>query len=519
MFSTRVLPLIFLTCGCICGQSTPVFIAADVHKFAQSGPRALIGLFPESNHYELHGATMIDFITRAWGVNAGEIAGGPAWLGAERFELVAVVPNGANTDGIKRMLQGMLAERFGLAVHSETRPVSAFTIQVAKAGVKMKKSAGAQQQSCQSVQGERLPAGGSYTSFICKNTTVPQFAEWAQTQVAGYLAGTSLVDRTNLHDAWNFTLQFLQPNQLATAHVEGGSFFDAAEKQLGLKIASTKIPLPVIVVDKVDENPSATSPEVLKLLAGPTAFEVAVIRTSPPDSRPQGSKNIFPDGRIEFRYSTLQEIIRTAWRIFDDRIAGAPSFVSTHHFDISAKAPSQESAAGFSLASEETMLRKLLEDRFKLVAHNEDRMGDVLALVASKPKLKTADPDNRPGCRTAPPSNPVRNRMLVCQSVTMSQFVDELPNFAGGYFDGKPAVDSTGIVGSFDLTLNFSGFGIWQRANAAKAVGTGDTPPGFSDPISLQDAIQQQLGLKLEVQKRPVTVLVIDHINETPTEN
>jgi uncharacterized protein (TIGR03435 family) len=109
--------------------------------------------------------------------------------------------------------------------------------------------------------------------------------------------------------------------------------------------------------------------------------------------------------------------------------------------------------------------------------------------------------------------------MLVCQNVTMSQFVAELPNFAGGYFDGKPAVDSTGIVGSFDLTLNFSGFGIWQRANAAKAVGTGDTPPGFSDPISLQDAIQQQLGLKLEVQKRPVTVLVIDHINETPTEN
>ncbi len=513
MFSTRVVPLIFLTCGYICGQSSPAFIAADVHESPQDSTRALIGLFPESTHYELHGATMIDFMTRAWGVSADKIAGGPEWLGARRFELVAVVPKGANADGIRKMLQKMLAERFGLAVHNETRPVSAFGIQVAKGGVKMKKSAGGQEQSCQSVQGERLPAGGSYANFVCQNTTISQFAEWAQTEVAGYLGGTSLVDRTNLHEAWNFTLRFLQPNQLATAGAEGMSFFDAAEKQLGLKIASAKIPLPVIVVDRINENPSATSPEALQLLAGPTEFEAAVIRSSPPDSRPQGSRNIFPDGRVEFRYSTLREIIRMGWGIFDDRIAGAPSFASTHHFDISAKAGA---AAGLTLASEETMIRNLLKDRFKLAAHNEERMGDVFALVASKPKLKTADPANRPGCTTAPPSNPVRNRMLICQNVTMSEFVDELPNFAGGYFDGEPAVDSTGMAGSFDFTLNFSGFGLWQRANSAK---TGDTPAGASDPISLQDAIQQQLGLKLETQKRPVTVLVIDHLNEIPTEN
>lgn len=80
------------------------------------------------------------------------------------------------------------------------------------------------------------------------------------------------------------------------------------------------------------------------------------------------------------------------------------------------------------------MLRNLLKERFKLVAHNEERTGDVFALVASKPKLKTVDPANRPDCKTGPPpGSAVRNRMVICQNVTISQFADKLLTFAGGY--------------------------------------------------------------------------------------
>lgn len=518
MFSARILAPLFLVGGYVFGQSSPVFRAADVHKSPQGGRRDLIGLFPESNHYELHGATVIDFITRAWGVNVDQIVGGPAWLGTEHFDLVAVVPNGANADAIKEMLQKMLAERFALAVHNERRPISAFTITPGKGGLKMKRSAGAEEQSCQSVQGDKLPTGGAYTNFICKNTTITQFAEWAQPRVPGYLAGASLVDRTNIQGAWDFTLKFLQPNQLVLGESEG-TLFEAVERQLGLKIASTKIPLPVVVVDKVNQTPSPTSPDMLKMLAGPTEFESAVIRPSPPDSRPQGSKNILPGGRVEFRYSTLLEIIRMAWGVFDDKIVGAPPFVSTKHFDITARAPVEDSTAGLSLASEQTMLKNLLKERFKLAAHNEERMGDVFVLSASKPKLRSADPGNRPGCKTGPSANALRNRTLICQNMTMSQFSDELPNFAGAYFDGKPVIDSTGLDEAFDFTLNFSGFAVWQRANSPKTL-TGGTPaPDPSDTISLQDAIQEQLGLKLALQKRPTIVLVIDHINEVPTEN
>jgi uncharacterized protein (TIGR03435 family) len=165
----------------------------------------------------------------------------------------------------------------------------------------------------------------------------------------------------------------------------------------------------------------------------------------------------------------------------------------------------------------ETMMQSMLKDRFKLAAHKEERQGEVFALLSAKPKMKTADPANRPDCKASPSPNPVRNRLIVCQNVTMEQFAVKLPGIAGGYFNGKPAFDATGLTGAFDFTLNFSGAAVLQRANAADG-----TPGGTSDPtgaISLQDALQQQLGLKLVTQKRPVTVLVIDHVEENPTDN
>jgi uncharacterized protein (TIGR03435 family) len=79
-------------------------------------------------------------------------------------------------------------------------------------------------------------------------------------------------------------------------------------------------------------------------------------------------------------------------------------------------------------------------------------------------------------------------------------------------------LDGTGIKGSFDFTLSFSSADLTK----ASAAGSGSSASGSSDPngaLSLFDAVSKQLGLKLEKQRRPVPVLVIDHIEEKPTEN
>jgi uncharacterized protein (TIGR03435 family) len=118
----------------------------------------------------------------------------------------------------------------------------------------------------------------------------------------------------------------------------------------------------------------------------------------------------------------------------------------------------------------------------------------------------------------------VLNRLVSCQNMTTAQIGEELQRVASGYIY-SPVLDATGIQGSWDFTLSFS------SADLTKAgAGTGP-PPGAaatsttsatSDPngaLTLFDAVSKQLGLKLEKQRRPAPVLVIDHIEEKPTEN
>jgi len=108
----------------------------------------------------------------------------------------------------------------------------------------------------------------------------------------------------------------------------------------------------------------------------------------------------------------------------------------------------------------------------------------------------------------------VFNRLVSCQNMTMPQIGDELQRVAPGYIYSS-VLDATGIKGSWDFTLSFS--------SADLTMGGGDEgKSATSDPngaLSLFDAVSKQLGLKLEKQKRPVPVLVIDHIEEKPTEN
>ena len=110
----------------------------------------------------------------------------------------------------------------------------------------------------------------------------------------------------------------------------------------------------------------------------------------------------------------------------------------------------------------------------------------------------------------------------------MAQFADQLQMIAGPY-TSYPVVDATGLDGAWDFTLSFSPITPQQLSGllagargAAPPVGAGG-PVTASDPIgggaSLFDAVEKQLGLKLEVRKRTYPVFVIDHIEEKPTDN
>jgi uncharacterized protein (TIGR03435 family) len=131
------------------------------------------------------------------------------------------------------------------------------------------------------------------------------------------------------------------------------------------------------------------------------------------------------------------------------------------------------------------------------------------ALVAPRPKLRKADPSNRPGCKEGPGpdgkdpriANPLAPRLVTCRNFTMARFAAQLGNLASDYLHSfPPVVDATGIDGAYDFTLNFSPPGLLPRE--------GD-PNGA---ISLFEALDTQLGLKLESRKVSAKLLVIDQV-------
>ena len=348
-----------------------------------------------------------------------------------------------------------------------------------------------------------------------------------------------MVDRTGLNGAWNFTFKWSIRTPRVAAPAGAGEtigLFDALEKQLGLKLELTSIATPVVVVDRVNEKHTDNAPGVAaRFPAPPLEFEVADIKPADPESRDRGaSVNIQKGGRVSI-VMTLRNLIQEAWGDFNSElIVGGPKPSETTAFIVTAKAPAPELKDGpavwngVDIDSMRMMLRKLLIDRFKLVAHEEERLVPGYALVAAKPKLRRADPANRPSCNEGPGpdgkdprlANPMASRLVTCRNMTLAQFAKQLPEVAGPFLTRfvEPVPDATGIEGRYDLTINFSP---WQAfRNAAKPPsgddGTASEPNGA---ISIFDALDRQLGLKLEPRKVKATVLVIDSVNEFPSEN
>ena len=113
--------------------------------------------------------------------------------------------------------------------------------------------------------------------------------------------------------------------------------------------------------------------------------------------------------------------------------------------------------------------------------------------------------------------------------MTMAQFAQLLPGIAPGYLRTK-VVDATGLDGGWDFTFSFSPAGAMQMGGGRGGDGGGSpaagspaaATPEASEPsggLSLFDAMAKQLGLKLEMQKRPLAVVVIDHVERKPVDN
>jgi uncharacterized protein (TIGR03435 family) len=258
-------------------------------------------------------------------------------------------------------------------------------------------------------------------------------------------------------------------------------------------------------------------------------FEAASVKPNTSGDSPI-QVGVQPGGRFSASNVPLRMLIRLAYNLQDYQIVGGPDWLASDHFDVAAKAPEGE----FTFATMRPILRSLLEERFTLVIHNETRQMPIYALVKARgdgstgPSLSAstvdcAEIDLQRGRRGGgPPPVPIQaGQPIDCGFIIgpgrMSVGGMPISNLAMALSPmvGRIVMDRTGLAGTYSYELTYSpeqlGGRPPQPLNAA--------PPAIDPNMpSIFTALQEQLGLKLESDRGPVEVLVIDSVAQ-PTEN
>jgi len=227
------------------------------------------------------------------------------------------------------MLQGLLAERFHLAVHADQKPLAAFSLTIGNDKAKLKESEGSGPPGCQ-----RHPeaAEASAIPATCHGITMDALASLLGGAAGDYLE-SPVVNNTRLDGAWDFTVKWTPRNSLVAAGSDGISIFDALDKQLGLKLELKQIPAAVLVVDRVNEKPLDNLPGAAAALPPPPPpqFEAATIK--PTDPAFTGMKlQVTPS--VNIAGVTLSYLIQNIWFITPEMIVGSPKWLDTDRWDI-----------------------------------------------------------------------------------------------------------------------------------------------------------------------------------------
>src|SRR5215475_9663021 len=294
---------------------------------------------------------------------------------------------------------------------------------------------------------------------------------------------------------------------------------------------------PAIVVDQVNRKPTANPSDLkAKLPPPPRAFEVANIKPKDPGAQAYRPMTFSPSGHLSAPGLALRYMILLAWNLPSGaELADAPKWLASTQpqFDVTAEVPTgvlAENDIPVPLQDLAPMFQTMLKDRLKMESHFEDRPVTAYTLVSVKPKLKEANPSTRTKCmqKTVPtPGSVVPDRVVTCQNITMAQFAAQLQAIAGTLYLSFPVLDGTRLDGAWDFTFTFSPIppNLASSANATTAFPDAARPaaPVASEaPLaraSLFDALERDLGLKLNAEKRPYPLLVIDHLEEKPREN
>jgi uncharacterized protein (TIGR03435 family) len=268
----------------------PQFEVASIRPSAAPGMagQVNVGLHIDGAMVRCTYFSLKEYITMAYNVKLHQVVG-PEWLGSERFDIAAKIPQGSPRDQVAPMLRALLADRFHMEMHRDQKDFSVYALVVAKGGLKMKElgpeAFAAMAEDTKdavnvSASGGRggvsvnLPGGASFSfadnHIEYKRATMASFVD-----TLGRFVDRPIVDMTDLKGAYDFAFNIspedframqiqaaitagvsLPPEARRLAENASNDSLHTALAALGLKLDARKAPIDVLVIDKMDKSPT-----------------------------------------------------------------------------------------------------------------------------------------------------------------------------------------------------------------------------------------------------------------------
>jgi len=492
-------------------------------------------------------------IRQAYGVDDYQIAGGPAWLNRDRYDVEAEVSDSV-TEELRKgdvnqlaaeqqpMLLELLADSFHLSVHRETREIPAYALVISESGSKVHAAA----------PGDTYPNGikdangnghGGIMSFHRGRLIGQGISLDFLARELSHELGRPVLERTGLAGTYDFTLHWSDGRLMASEYVvesrrpgakpeaprldppaqsdevSGPSIFAALHDQLGLElIESTEksSPAQILVIDSAEpasayDTVSSNQPQSQPALAFASVYLKANTTDTPMTGfnikgKPFRAAMFKPD-RFMATNVTLHDLVRMAYSVTDSELIGGADWINSEKYDVDARIGNatvdELSKLNPDQGSQQrrNMIQALLAEHFKLATHRETRTLSVymLTVAATGSKLQLAKPSdtyaNGPKGLGNSPAGPghweAEHGKELFQGMPISSLVQFLSNRLH-----RIVLDKTGLDANYDFTLQWT-----------------PIPPETSSP-SILSAVHDQLGLQLARQDSPVEVLVIDHAEQ-----
>jgi uncharacterized protein (TIGR03435 family) len=259
----RLLPALLLLSTLAPAQELE-FDAASIKPNTSPSEGSGYGRTPGSGRFTATNNALQSLITTAYKLKDFQISGGPPWIKSDRYDVTAVsAQTNVTPEQFRTMLQALLAERFKLAVHTETKEVAVYALTPAKTGLKI---TAITDVDCPKYEKDNVPCGAFYlgpTELSGRNVSMSFF-----TEALSALLSRPVIDKTGFTGKFDVNLEFspdgttsygpagfTQQGVSATAADNKPSVFTALQDKLGLKLESQKALGEILVIDHA-EKPS-----------------------------------------------------------------------------------------------------------------------------------------------------------------------------------------------------------------------------------------------------------------------